>query len=112
MSTFRRDVTITLDGTPYKVQTRAGDQMSAEVMMVKSDGATPDQRPVAMGFRVSYQAFRRCYPDHELAGSFTRWLDVLDDLEGIGEDGTDAGADDETPGMLDPTLEVASAASP
>jgi hypothetical protein len=111
VSTFRRDVTVTLDGEPFKCQTRAADQMAAEVMIVKAEGASPQDRPISMGFRVSYQAFKRCHPDHELAGSFTRWLDVLDEIEGLEE--LDGGAgDDEAPGMLDPTLEVASPTSP
>lgn len=100
MSTFRRDVVITLEGEPYKCQTRAVDHTAAEVLTV-ARGEAPDRNQISHGFRVAFQTFRRTHPEHEYAASFGRFLDALDDVEGLEPE--DAGGEALEPDPLDPT---------
>jgi hypothetical protein len=100
VSTFRRDVVITLEGEPYKCQTRAVDHTAAEVLTV-AKGEAPDRNQISHGFRVAFQTFRRTHPDHELAGSYGRFLDALDEVEGLAE--LEPGAGELEPDPLDPT---------
>jgi hypothetical protein len=87
---------IVLDGEVFKCRTKAVDHTTAEVMSAK-DGGTIETRPVAHGFRVAYATFRRCHPEHDLAHSFPRFLDALDEMRSLEE-----GTEDE-PDPLDPT---------
>jgi hypothetical protein len=97
-------MTITLDAVPYKVQTRASDHTAAEVMTTKADGGTIESRPVSHGFRIAFATFRRCYPDHDLARSFPRFLEVLDEIEGLDDAvPTDEYGEALEPAPLDPT---------
>ena len=97
-------MTITIDGEPFKVRTKASDHTAAEVVTAKAGGSM-ETTPVSAGFRVAFQAFRRCYPESEYAASFARFLDALDDIESDEPD-------DETAGELDPTLEADLGGSP
>lgn len=103
MSTFRRDMTIVLDGEPFKVTTSAQDNINAEVMLSKMKEAGPlTERTQAVGILVAFCAFRRTFPDHELAQGFTRFRDVLDEMED--PELTEKDADgDPLAGALDPT---------
>jgi hypothetical protein len=99
VSTFKRDVVIILEGEPYKCQTKAVDHTAAEVLTV-AKGEAPDRNQISHGFRVAFQTFRRTHPEHELAGSYGRFLDALDDVEGLEPE---AEAGELEPDPLDPT---------
>jgi hypothetical protein len=92
-------VVIILEGEPYKCQTKAVDHTAAEVLTV-AKGEAPDKNQISHGFRVAFQTFRRTNPEHELAGSYGRFLDALDDVEGLEPE---AGAGELEPDPLDPT---------
>ena len=80
MSTFRQDMTVTLDGEPYKVQTCAADNMDAEIAVAKG-GGTIESRQFTMAVRIAFSAFKRTYPDHPLSASFSGFHRVLDDID-------------------------------
>lgn len=103
MSTFRREMTVVLDGEPFKVRTSAQDNINAEVMLSKMQEAGPlTERTQAMGILVAFCGFRRTYPDHELAQGFARFRDVLDEMQDAELEDTDAEGDP-LAGTLDPT---------
>jgi hypothetical protein len=91
-------VVIILEGEPYKCQTRAVDHTAAEVLTV-AKGESPEKNAIGHGFRVAFQTFRRTWPEHELAGSYGRFLDALDEVDGLE---AEAGAGELEPDPLDP----------
>jgi hypothetical protein len=94
-------MTIVLDGDEYPCISKAVDHTAAEVVLAR-DGGSMEKTPVTAGFRVAFATFRRNYPDAELAGSFSRFLEALEDIRD--DESDDAG--DEAPGMLDPIRPV------
>jgi hypothetical protein len=94
MSSFRNEMEIVLDGEPYKARSRAIDFTNAEIQVSKEGGPGVMEQPMALRFRVAFLAFRRSYPDHDLARSYGRFMDALDDITDEAErdaaDGVDA----------------------
>ena len=98
MSTFRKEIIVTVDGEPLKCETRAVDYTNAERQLA-ADGGSVDKHAMALRFRIAYVVARRCYPGHPHLGAYGTFIDLLDDIE-EDPDGLD---DDGGINALDPT---------
>jgi hypothetical protein len=96
VSSFRREIVVTVDGVDYKCQTKAIDYTNAEVSLAR-DGGTVEKNAMALRFRIAFAVFRRCHPDEPTARSFPVFLDVLDDIDETPDDLEDGDPLDPTP---------------
>jgi hypothetical protein len=85
VSTFRRQMLVTLDGEPFKVTTMAKDHLRAEesIGREKLDIATA---PMHLQIRVAFYAFGRCYPEHRLARNWNGFVEAFDDIDDLEEE--------------------------
>jgi hypothetical protein len=96
VSTFRKDIEVTLDGEVFKCQTRAIDYTNAERQLVH-DGGKVAEADIALRFRIAYCVFRRDYPEHPAAKAYGVFLDVLDDINETPDDADEGDPLDPTP---------------
>jgi hypothetical protein len=95
VSTFRRQMMVTLDGEPFKVTTMSKDHLRAEeaIGREKLDVQTS---PLHLQTRVAFFSFQRCYPEHPLARNWNGFCEVFDDIDDLEEEEASAG-------IMDPT---------
>lgn len=94
MSTFRRQLEVTLDGEPFKVTTMSKDHLRAEEAIGR-EKLSVDSAALHLQIRVAFFAFQRCHPDHSLARNWGGFCEVFDDITDLEEESTGS--------LMDPT---------
>lgn len=98
MSTFRRQMEVTLDGEPFKVTTMSKDHLRAEEAIGR-EKLSVDAAALHLQIRVAFYAFGRCYPEHTLARNWGGFCEVFDDITDLEEEASN---------VMDPTQLVES----
>jgi hypothetical protein len=99
VSTFRRQMEVTLDGEPFKVTTMSKDHLRAEEAIGR-EKLPLESASLHLQIRVAFFSFQRCHPEHPMARNWNGFCEVFDDI-------TDLEAEEEG-SVMDPTQMVES----
>jgi hypothetical protein len=105
VSTFARRFAVTLDGQRFELTSRPSDFLAAERALGREKITNPaETAPMQLQFRIVYAMWGRSFPEHPAARDWTKFLELVDEVEDL-----DAGEAGE---LLDPTRPEESASSP